>query len=378
MQMMGKQLFWQRLREEWKFQISVIRSVFDLTVIVYFVVPALIIFPFVYHDVWNNVHLYWHAEIPMNLLIFILLLALLRGNFRTFIHEPDLLFIVQRRSLIQSLKRWSLHYSIGQFVVGTSAFIVLFLPILHSAYEYGFSDIVRLLSFLLTYRLVQLTIKKLIIHNFFRILIMTTVFFLSLYIWQALTSLLFIVGYVIIMIGIYYLHYIKFIKTNKYFLQELDIERTERVRYIQLIFSFAQEVEKTPRRYLRKPLFFFPSKRIFYRLNDRQKMGLLEVLLKRFLRDRVLVMGYINLVSLSLVAIYFMPVWIKWIIFSFFLFALSAWLRSIFDKLLDHSFFTIIIYDENIYFSTWKSFRKWLAFPMFLLVGCLTIILSFF
>jgi|SRR5690625_637729 len=378
MQMTGRKLFWHRLYKELTFQLGVIRSVVDWTILVYFVVPAIIVSPFFYRDMWNNIHLYWDAVIPVELLILMLFLVLIRGNFRSFIDEADQLFVLRHTHIFQSLKQWAFFFSIVQLSLGIASFIILLLPIFYRIYEYSAQNIVLLFIVLVAYRMLQFSIKKNIRHHLFKWVLLILCLYVFMLSWQTLSDSLLIVLSIFVIITTYYVQFTFFIKSNQYFLQELDLERSERVRNIQLIFSFSQEIEKIPRRYLKKPLFFFPSKRMLRPNRNKPENGLLEVLLKNFMRDRVLIMSYLNLITLSCIAIFFMPVWLKWLVFIFFAFAASAWVRSVFDRLLDHPFFKMITYDENIYFPTWLKFRRILAFPVILLVGLLAFVMSMY
>lgn len=378
MQMTGRKLFWHRLYKELTFQLGVIRSVVDWTILVYFVVPAIILSPFFYQDMWLNIDLYWDAVIPVELLILMLFLVLIRGNFRSFIDEADQLFVLRHTHIFQSLKQWAFFFSMGQLSLGIAGFIILLLPIFYSMYEYNTQNIILLFIVLIAYRMLQYSIKKNISHHLFKWTLIGLSLYMFMLSWQILPDSLLIILSSFIIITTYYLQFKFFIKSNQYFLQELDLERSERVRNIQLIFSFSQEIEKIPRRYLKKPRFFFPSQRMLRPNPNKPENGLLEVLLKNFMRDRVLLMGYINLITLSSVAIILIPFWLKWLVFIFFAFAVSAWIRSVFDRSLEHAFFKIITYDENIYFLTWLKFRRVLALPVILLVGFLAFVVSMY
>src|SRR5699024_1944930 len=117
-------------------------------------------------DMWYNIDLYWSIKIPINVVLLTALLFLLRGNFRTFAMEADLLFITRRKRLFQSLKQWALFYSLGQVIIGIGLLIGLLLPILVEIYGFMWMDIVYLLFFLIGYQLFQQTIKKFVFNRF--------------------------------------------------------------------------------------------------------------------------------------------------------------------------------------------------------------------
>src|SRR5690625_7832852 len=111
--MIGRTLFFRRLREEGLFQLKVLHSVFDWVIMIYIALPALIILPFFYVDMWRNIDLYWSVEIPFNVILLLVLLFLLRGNFRTFVIEAVILFFTRSKRLFQSMNLWDLFYFFG-------------------------------------------------------------------------------------------------------------------------------------------------------------------------------------------------------------------------------------------------------------------------
>lgn len=375
--MTGRKLFLQRLWKEWTFQYRVLRSVLDWSVIVYFVVPALIIMPFVYNEMWQDIHLYWNKDIPFYLLMGVVLLLLLRGNLRTFLYDADALFLLRQSLIFYPLKLWSFHYSLLQLIVGTGVLVVLILPILCLVYEYKITEVLLLFIILIACRLCLLTIKKIMARTLSKWSLLFIVLLLAIYSLTVLDFWLLLVISITIILGIYYLQLTFFVKTKRHFLQELDVERTERVQYIKLILSFSTEIEKTPMRLRIKPILFFPSKKMLQNRTKGKEYGLLELLLKGFLRNSTLINGYCNLIGITVFAVIFVPVWIKWIIFFTFTFFINSWLKSVYNKLLDNPFFKVIPYDEKCLPTVWYLFKRWIGIPALILVGGITLVLSF-
>ena len=374
--MIGKQLFFRRLREEIGFQTRVLRSVFDWSIILYMVIPAFIVMGFVYIEMWQDVHLYWSDDIPLFLLVGIALLLLLRGNFRTFLYEADTLFLLQQSYIFYPLKKWSFHYSLLRLFAETGGLIILILPILCLAYGYRTTEVLLLFVFLFSCRLLMITIKKIVTQNVLKWSLLIMIWLLAIYSFTVLSSWI-LFGINIVTIGIVYVVYrTYYVQSKSYFLQDLDLEREERSRYISLIFGFSTEVEKSPKIRGTKPRFFFPSRKIFQNQDQRERYGLLELLLKSFLRNAVLLSGYINLIGISIIALFIMPVWAKWFIFFAFILFINSWIKSIYEKLLDHQFFTVIPYDEQCLPFVWTLFRRWVGIPVITLVGGLTVIFS--
>jgi len=97
--MKNRTLFLQRLLKAWKFQYGVLKSIFDWTIILYLVVPAVIIFSFIYRSWWIEMQP-WIEDIPLFLLFFGLYTLSWFGNIRTYIEEADTIFLLKHFSLL--------------------------------------------------------------------------------------------------------------------------------------------------------------------------------------------------------------------------------------------------------------------------------------
>ncbi|MGG3801574.1 ABC transporter permease [Metabacillus fastidiosus] len=122
--MTGRQLFNKRLIEELRFQSGIIRSVVDCTIALYIVIPALVAAVMIYKEAWQNISLYWHGDLPFSLLLVLVFLFSLSSNFRTYIMEADLLYVIQRGKLLYGLK---LHAFIFSIMLTMFQVIILFM-----------------------------------------------------------------------------------------------------------------------------------------------------------------------------------------------------------------------------------------------------------
>lgn len=85
-----------------------------------------------------------------------------------------------------------------------------------------------------------------------------------------------------------------------------------------------------------QPLLFRHSTSIFR--TKSKDTGLLELLIKSFLRHKVYVSSYGQMVGISLFAISLVPLWIKWLILIAFILFIHSWLKSVLQRMLDHTF----------------------------------------
>ncbi|UJL45238.1 ABC transporter permease [Virgibacillus sp. NKC19-16] len=374
--MTGRQLFRRRFVEEWKFQWKVLRSVFDWSVILYVVVPALIIAPFVYIEMWQDIHLYWSEEIPFSILIGLILILFIIGNFRTFLLEADLLFLMQRKKLIYQLKLSGFLYSVLRVILSTALMFIVILPILVFIYDFLVMDISFLFIAVIAFRLSFLSLKKIITRTVTKWIVFPAVFMVSHLLILNMNSMMLAVGSLLVIGFVCYFHMTQFVKTNRHFLQELAIEQSERVRYIKLILNFSQEVEKPPVKQGKRPMLFRNSGR-FFQVRSKEN-GLLEFLLKAFLRNKGYMASYSQLVGLSLFGIIVLPVWLKWIVFLCFIFFVNTWIKNIYREMMDSAFFAVVPYgDEELSDAVRPRFRRWIVIPSAVFVGGLSFLLSF-
>lgn len=373
--MTGRLLFFQRLQKDFHHQWKVIRSVIDLTVMMYTIVPVLAIASYLYVKMWQDIHAYWLVEIPLFILIGIILLLLLAGNFRTFLREADVLFLLQRTSFLNGLKCWGFHYSLVKFMLGTAFLIVLVLPILYMAYGLSHLEVFTLFTALAAYRLLMLTLKKRITGSWSKWVGLFLLFSITLYLVSMLNSSLLMIISILTIISVYYFHTTYFIKKRKYFLQELAVEQREKMKYIKVIFGLSMELKQPSVNTASKPRFSGHTKRLFR--EQSKENGLLELLLKAFLRNPIYFSNYMQLLTFTIVASVVLPVLFKWIVFICYMLFLNYLTRNIFRQMLDHSFFGVVPYDKECLPVVRLRFNRWLTTPGFVLVGAFTVLFSF-
>jgi ABC-2 type transport system permease protein len=228
----------------------------------------------------------------------------------------------------------------------------------------------------IAFRLLYLTLKKIITRNLYKWILFPMVLLITLRLIVNLDSLMVGIGGIIGVITIVIFHLMQLTKTNRWFLRELEIESAEVTRYIKLIFAFSPEVEKEFVSTRKKPFWFYrKSGRIFATRNSEN--GLLELLLKAFLRNRGHVTTYLQLTMMTSSAIMVLPIWLKWIIYLLFLFFFHIWLMSIYEKMQKSPFFTVVPFEKDLSHSVWTRFKKRLYLPSTVFVGLVAVVASF-
>ncbi|WP_100012820.1 ABC transporter permease [Lentibacillus sediminis] len=375
--MKAKQLIKKRALQEFHLKWGVFRSVLDWSVIVYMVLPVLVILPFVYIEAWTDINLYWNENLPYFLLVAALLLLASSGNFRTFLLEADLLFLIQKRALLRRMKQHGFLLSFVQAFFSTMLLVVLALPVFAQAYDASFTEVLSIFLALLSFNLFGMSIRRIAKrkwHKWFLILVSAAVYLLLIvnmppYFLGSITALLAIV--------IMSYHLTRTANTTRATLKELEIEREEKNKYIKLILNFSTETEK-PVVYKRNTpyLLFRNSENIFKERNSSN--GLLELIFKAFLRNKTYLISYYQVVIVAIIAISLLPFWLKWVVFLCFVFFLNSWLKNLFHKLTDDEFFSVVPFDPTLKTTVWPRFRKWTMVPAVVLTGLQLLLLMLF
>jgi ABC-2 type transport system permease protein len=372
-----RKLFFNRVIEEWRFQWGVLHSVLDWTIQLYFLVPALIIVPLVYMDVWRNIDYYWNSTIPFFFLLSFILLLLCRGNFRTYLQEADLLHLIQQQKLIYGLKLGGFYLSLVQLLIGQLIIFIICLPVLFMRYSFSSWHIFCLFISISAFRMVVLTLKKVLDRPIWKWVFFTLVLTgFAVLILNTNTLVTGILG-LIVNLFIIWLHTYKLLATRRLFSKEIDIERTEKIKLIKFILHFSNPVEKENTFLSKKPILLFRnSKRLF---KNRTKInGLTEISLKSLLRHRQNLVSYFQILFITSFALIVSPIWIKWLVYFLFVFYINAWLKALFKKISSSSFFTVIPIQADTAKEADLRFRRILSLPLIVLLGLVLLVQTFF
>jgi ABC-2 type transport system permease protein len=375
--MTGSELFKLRFLKDIRYQRKVLGTVIDWVIAFYTFIPLGIFGILFYVDMWRNPSTYWMALPGPTVILFVLLFLSMNGKFRTFMHEADQLFLLDQRRLYKRFRLVTYVYASLKMVVSTGIMILIFLPMLTQLAGLGGRELFFLAVYFLAIQLTAATIKRVIPGKIKRpillIVLLGVAGFLLVYLsWMKL----FLSGILLILILAIW-HFRNVIPATRYFFHEVNMENQERVRYIKYILGLAREVEKPPIRFGKRPLFFRRSWQLFKKRTPEN--GLFELLIKGLLRQSVYRRSYLQLIGLTSLAILLSPLWLKWVVFSvFFLFLnYNAWLKGLYERMLDASFFTVVPVDQTVKDVVWIRFKRLLMIPALTFTGFLTVLLTF-
>lgn len=374
--MTGWKVFKFRFMDDINYQRKVLGTVIDWTVWVYVFLPFAVMAMLLYIDVWQHTSTYWLEPLPPRLMISFILLVSFGGRFRSYMQEADQLFLLDRNNLYRGLRMFAFGYSMLQLSLTTVVILLVFLPWLIQLAGLSPNQLVYLSIFLLAFRVLISTIRKVLSGPVKRLLVVsvlygvtaTLLFYLSL----DIRLLIGAVGLILLCVG-----YMKRVVQSKhYFYEEVNAENKERSRYAKFILGAASNVEKAPIRFGKRPLFLRKSRRLFQTVSPEN--GLLELLVKGFLRHSVYFNSYLRIVVVTMSAIVIIPVSMKWLMFLLFVLFLNynSWLKGLYEKMLDQQFFSIIPVTESVREHVWLRFKRLLMIPAVSVAGVATIVFT--
>ncbi len=374
--MTGWTLFKSRLLADFKYQWKIINAVVDWVALIYIILSPVIFAVVIYIDMWRDITSYWFTFLPFSSVVYLLFIFSLLGRFRFFMQEADIVFLMDCPKLYKGLRSWSFAYSLLRLLFSTILFMVIVLPFLVQGHGLELAELLFLFIFLIGYRLTIFTVKKMIYHPVLQWIFIIFVSILSANA-AAATSYVYLAfaGLILVLFWSSW-HITKTIPAKRFFFREVSDENKEHVRYAKFILGLSMEVEKKPIRIRKRPLIFRKSGKIFRKRSPEN--GLFELLLKGFIRNSTFLSSYLQVIFLTFFAIIFLPIWMKWLIFilAVLFFQYNAWLRGLYENLLDQQFFNVIPFDEKICEKVWPRFKRWLVFPAISLLGIAAVAMS--
>ena len=374
--MTGWKLFKLRFMKDLAYQRKVLGIVIDWTTWVYIFLPFFIFVIVQYVEFWKNAAAISSNPLIQNVVVALLLLFSFNGKFRSYMQEADQLFLFDRPKLYRGLRKYAFSCSLLKNVVVSFFVFLVFLPWFKRGVGLGWEELFYLYLFFFSLWLLHGTAKSILKHPltywFTAIVLYISMVLFAIRLPLAVLGSL---GTVISMLLLIW-HVLKLIPTKKYFFHEVNEENKERSRYARMILGVAPNVEKMPIRLGKRPLFLRNSRRLFREISPEK--GLLELVIKGFLRHSVYLGSYLQIIGVTLFAILLLPLWMKWVIFFLFVVFLNynSWLKGLYEKLLDQYFFTVVPIQENIRETVGLTFKRLLFIPAVAVVGFVTTLLT--
>ncbi|MDZ5472578.1 ABC transporter permease [Bacillus sp. 31A1R] len=335
------ELFFARVRSEWKFQYGVIRSIADWTIILYILIPWLAVLAMVYRSWWIETP-QWLVGSPLSLFFLVGYLIAWSGSFRTFISEGDRVFLIKNRKLFLSLKQWGMYYTliiqfllIGFFTVMCIPFFIKNYGLTGEEIIYYFLLFFGLNVFLMYVKICLRNIQRNIFRKVIGIFYFFTIGAISYIIYGLWLNkfFLFLLLIIIVTFTVAIFYYKKTLNRTSLFDTQLQTEKEEKLKYISAIYQLSYEIEKTSKVSRSKPLFFRHSKTIFKDRNARN--AYIELFIKIFIRNKSYWQTFLQMIFVTASALIIVPpIWIKVLLFGGFIFMLYYWLSIVWERII--------------------------------------------
>lgn len=376
--MNGFTLFYKRLFNEWKFQYGVIKSIADWTILLYIILPTIAISVGIYRSWWIEIP-NWVEPIPVELLLLIGYIFTWFGNVRTFVEEADKVFLIKRKELFLSMKKWSFFYSTFLQTFSLVLCLCILLPFFVVHFNLKAETIIVFYIYLVNVKLLlmygKLQLRR-IKQKYVKLLSSFFTFVVGSWVTQAVILLLshydgflYFIVWIFGAIGIYFS--IKRIFQINNFDDELMLEQQEKLKYVQLIYQFSYSVEKTNPVIRTRPFLFRKSRQLFKKRTPSN--AFIELFFKVFLRNATYFLSYLQMIGVTISALIVSPnLWLSGFFFAAFLLITNTYLETCWMKITaSHPLFEK--YKEHPGFYEGK--RKAIS-SLFLLAILITVVFS--
>ncbi|WP_026561323.1 ABC transporter permease [Bacillus sp. J37] len=371
--MSGYNIWWLRAKRDGLYQFNIIRSVFDWTIIVYLFIPAMIFAGIAYKSWWVSIPS-WLSPFPYELFFLVCFFFSWQGGIRTFMEEADQLTLLQFPSMIYTIRYIGVIYSWG-LIIGKWILISIWLypllnhfPELEAVHFYLYVIFFFSLNvFLTTYKQIIYRyglLRKIPIHcivfSFISVLVYVNLF-------NSINWLITMISFIFI---IYAIWQAKIYQSQLgTFYADFEKEQRIKVKFISLFFAINPEVymPKAKKQKKRSWVLWRHSTRI---LQERSpENGVTELFIKAFLRDKSNIFRYLQLLSVTTVIIFAVPIWFKWLVFIAFFFFFSMWIGMLFQELVKQNPYLSIDYGKEDYmFKAKKKCENRFVYPALIVV----------
>jgi len=331
------QVLVDRVKRDYQYQFRNWKSVLDWTVMLYFVVPAVIAAIVIYRSWWLELPV-WGSFLSISVIASILYVVAWMGVYRMFVQEADGIFYLKHREAFIFMKKWAYLYAVIKTMLSTTLSIVLLLPFLLNSAALEILDIVFLLFYFigLTLFVQSLHIRIRFTYSGWKQKLWLVLLFIILFFGNLSLFMLgvqaFLIGILAILLTVFSLTLVRpIVLTTGFFQEEYLLENEQRLRFVSGILGASPSVEN-PKIIKRKKPWMFRGK-MFKKRNAQN--GFIELFLKISLRNSTYIGGYFRLIAVTSAAIFILPpLVLKLAIYFGFCFFISIWIGGVWDEII--------------------------------------------
>lgn len=375
-------IFSARLKKDYLFQYSIIKTVADWTILLYLVIPFSAAAIIIYRSWWIELPS-WSQLLSLPLITTGLFLLCWLGQIRTFVKEADGVFFIHHQQLFIGMKKWAFMFTLLKSSLKMILAGIITLPFLYNMFSLNIIEIIGYLLFYIGLSFFVLAVQtrllseqkglkgKLYFGLTFVLMLICNYFLFSHLAFKPLYAILVFSLFLILSLQFF----IPRIRSTKHIQEEFTQENKVRLRYMNLIFSVAPELEKPKIIKRRRPFLFRKSARIFS--NRSPKNGFIELFFKIIIRNFSYLGGYFQLFTVTLGALIILPpILFKVIIVIGFIFFIQFWISNLWDRVvLSHPIGKQYEGHEAFYLARKQAVLFLTVPPVVILVSCLTVLL---
>ena len=366
-------LFKERVVQQWKFHLKMIRSIADWTTYVYLIIPSTLFLFFLYKETILQGEYGFITYISAPFFIFLLLSVARGGYLRTFIAAADRLFLMQHKLVFRKLKRHAFIYSVIIQCLYITFCLLILSPVLLYYYHSTTLGIVQLACSMVLQFLLSKFIDFKHIHKWVKFIVQLCI--TAILASMVLYTNLFVVSLTVVLIVASVLYYEKrHIRSNTYFDQQVNAEREAYFRWQGRVFMVSSELKsmEPAKHTLKAPRFL--KGRLFTKSND----AIAEFMLKALIRDKRYRWGYVRLVVVTIPLYVVLPLWgdAVFIIISYFM--LNSWLGSVMNEIKEHAIFKVIQVQEEAWNVAYERMKNYFVNYVLIFISLIVLLGMFF
>jgi len=337
---------YSRIKEQWKFNFSLLTLVVDWVVLLYICIPFTVLAIFLYRDFYLSITSSLFIHIPVFYLIFVLLLASALLSFRTFLLQADQLFFIQQKGQLKRLKVIGFIYSICLHLLKITVFILLCSPILIQIHFFSFADLVAL-----TFLCIGVGFARAIINLYVtKRWLGYVLYFILCLIGTAFVYLpsIVVISSMVVVISATVAFYYKYVCcSSKNFARLVTLDAQAYYKWQSVVFLSNQDFNYLNEKQIKKIhlLGWKNSKRIF----KKKELFFLETFLKTFVRRKQFYGPATMYLSMGIAAMFIFPLWVKLLTIVFMVLISSSIVGASFRYLSSQAFINLYFKDDNLF-----------------------------
>ncbi len=381
--MSGYQLFYGRLKQELRNQWKIIHSIFDWTIIVYLLIPALVFGGIMYYSWWQAPPT-WLKGFPIISFAFIGFFLSWQGMIRTYMEEADQLYLLQHKQKVIMMRCLGAIYSSVLLLVKWIIVLLLLLPLTKHFNEWNVNLLITTIFYFFSLNLFISTYRQLMYrYHFwkkwlvisFAVILLSTLTFLAMK--QSSMIVLPVIASVLLIFSIRQLYIYQ--RQYRTFSTDVENEKRNKVKLSSFVLTINPEIHMPKQKPKKRSIILWSrSERIFKRRTPVN--GVTELFIKAFLREKTYIFNYFQFLSLTSALIVLSPIWLKWGVFAAFWFFFQEWLRLLFHELIKQNPYLVIEKEKKDYLiQAQGKCRRIFATPgilFLLIVTCITTVIA--